>query len=208
MKYVLALLLFVSINCHAASILIVGDSESLGYMPYVQQSMAVDHNEGCDLDRDRTTPELGNAGNSKRMSECIGMWLAQGSYTVVHFNAGMHDVYVHACKKGGIAHEIELSDYLMNLQTTLDAIRTYGAIPIFATTTPLDGRVYCHSNDDIKAYNEAAVAMMKSQGVAIDDLNGYIYDVRKQYLPTYDIHFTPAGFQFLSIQVVSFLSSY
>ena len=201
MKYLILALVFIPICSHADKILIVGDSISLGYTPYVQEKIhGVQHNGTCPYFADNTAPVTGtNGGSSKREAACIRHWLRQGHFSIVHFNAGMHDVHVANCANGGNQHQVELSDYLRNLQTILDAIRKYGATPIFATTTPVHGTVNCHSNSDIIRYNAAAISMMQSQGVQIDDLYSHIVSVQDKY--HHGIHFDKSGYQILANKV-------
>ena len=191
-------------SANSPHVIIIGDSISLGYTPYVQMQVPnVDHNGECGLLTDATAAH-DNAGSSAREAACIGKWLAGQHYDIVHFNAGMHDVFVAGCAQGNTAHEVELSDYLMNLQTVIDAIRAHGAIPVFATTTPVEGAVACHSDSDIQAYNMAAVDMMRAEGVRVDDLYAAILPVQAQY--HHGIHFTHAGYQRLAAVVSDFLT--
>lgn len=197
MRWIPALLLLAGCNqTSSPNILIIGDSISLGYTPFVQQEVPnVSHNGACSYFLDKTTGPT-NAGSSKRAAACINIWLSQGNYQIVHFNTGMHDT--RDCGNGPL---VSLSDYLMNLQTILDAIRASGAKPIFATTTPVEYGVYCHSNSVIAEYNQAAIVMMQSQGVQIDDLYSYMLPVQSQYHLLHNIHFTKEGYEFLSDRV-------
>ena len=196
------------------SVLLVGDSitigdgspGNIGYAPYVEaQRPNTHHNADCPYFQDKTTGDTENAGNSTRVAACMSLWLSNGRYSFVHFNAGLHDVYVEHCRQGATAHEVELSDYLENLQVTLDAIRAYGAVPIFATTTPVEGRRNCHSDTDIVEYNAAAVQMMESQGVQVDDLYNAMFHHQDVYHLYHGIHFNDPGYQFLADVVVKIL---
>lgn len=186
------------------SALIVGDSVSLGYTPHVQvEGATVEHNGQCDSEPydyvEGVDPH--NGEGSSHQAACIKTWLAQGSYSIVHFNAGLWDV--SNCKW----HlNSDLSDYLSNLQQILDAIRAAGAVPIFATTTPApDGT--CVDPADVVRYNAAAVAMMRSQGVQIDDLYNYVKPVESTYQAPDNVHFTDAGYEYLAKQVSAAIAS-
>lgn len=205
MRWVFISIIFLA-GCNsfsAGQILVVGDSISLGYTPYLQNKIAVDHNEGCDSYRDSTTTELGNAGNSKREAACIQMWISQETYSVVYFNAGMHDVHVKGCDQGLTEHQVELSDYLDNLQSIIDAIRSAGATPVFITTTPVEGNVFCHSNSDIIEYNANAIALMHSQGIEVLDLYSFVFPHQNVLHGDNGIHFTQFGYRMMA----DFLSS-
>jgi lysophospholipase L1-like esterase len=183
------------------SYFLVGDSISLGYLPYVQDLLPrTSHNGTCPYFQDDETGDTNNGGSSRRDAACIALWLNGTNHTVVHFNAGLHDV--HDCFG---RHQVELSDYLENLQTVLDAIRANGAIPVFATTTPVEGDIYCHSDSDIRTYNAAAVSLMHGQGVLIDDLYDYMLPEQDKYHLPGNIHFTQEGNAYLGMEVAACL---
>lgn len=197
-----ALLLLAGCNSSQSQTLIVGDSISLGYTPYVETRDAdVAHNGACPYYIDADTGPT-NAGNSKRAASCMDIWLSQGNYRIVHFNTGLHDV-----RDCGNGPAVALSDYLMNLQSIIDAIRAHGAVPIFATTTPVEHAMACHSDLTIQEYNAAAVEMMHSQGIQVDDLYAYMAPYQTQYHGDEGIHFTQQGYEFLAARVISALSA-
>ena len=179
----------------------VGDGQpgNYGYTPYVQYLVDNVHHSGrCPYHQDATTGDTDNSGSSARVAACIRLWLHGYHHAIIHFNAGLHDIYVPGCEYGRIQHEVELSDYLRNLQEVVDAIRETDNIPVFATTTPIEGEVYCHSNRDVVEYNRNAKELMESQGVAVDDLYAVMYPHQDQYHLPYNIHFTDAGYKFLA----------
>lgn len=186
------------------SVLIVGDSISLGYAPHVQvEGATVEHNGQCDTKPydDAAGMDSHNAEGSSHQAACIKTWLSQGNYSIVHFNAGLWDVSNCAWHLNS-----DLSDYLNNLQQILDAIRADGAVPIFATTTPApDGA--CVDPADVLRYNAAAVAMMHSQGVQIDDLYSYVKPVESTYQLPENVHFSDAGYEYLAKQVSASIAS-
>lgn len=206
MKYLLMLAVFlVGCNQSGPSILIVGDSISLGYTPYVQAMVPnVKHNGQCfKAPFVHTAEQDNNAEWSAHGAACMDTWLSQGNYDIVHFNAGMWDLL--GCHNSqGIT---PLSDYLRNLQEELDAIRAHGAKPIFATTTPvLPGNRQCVDPEMVKTYNAAAKEMMESQGVEVDDLYAYMLPYQVQYHKHLNIHFTDLGYEFIAKQVASVIA--
>jgi lysophospholipase L1-like esterase len=211
MRYLILLCLLCG-NANAANILIIADSigngsghiGNLGYIPYVREKIDnVLYPAPCNFLTDNTATGV-NSGNSARLVACLPMWLAAvPPGTIVHFNAGMHDIHIAGCLTGGTSHQIEPSDYLMNLQTALNIIWAVGDIPIFATTTPVENRIHCHSNDDIIVYNHQAKLLMDSEGVPIDDLYSLMRPIQDQYHIPNDIHFTNAGYDVMSAQIVA-----
>lgn len=196
-----------AVPAHAERLrMIVGDSVSLGYMAALQQmDPSAIHIGDCYIDMG-TLLRADNAGNSARMDACMDTWLAGlPPQTEIHFNAGLHDLHIPGCGRGLTAHEVEISDYLMHLQNILDKIRSHRLIPIFATTTPVEGETDCHRNKDVIAYNSAAVGLMTSQGVEVDDLYFFMAPNITKYHGV-GVHFTKAGYAYLAVFVEASLN--
>lgn len=193
-----ALALLVLTACQGGpKVLIIGDSISLGYTPFVSVPYAdVTHNGPCFTQPYQHYSDDTNAEGSEHQANCIKQWLTGGPYNVVHFNAGIWDV--DTCTP---LLNRSLSDYLMDLQRELDAIRQSGAVPVFATTTPVSPTSGCVDNAKVVEYNAAAVAMMQSQGVQIDDLYSTILPYNLTYHVPSGIHWTDAGYQIMAQQV-------
>lgn len=201
MKRIAAILILMALagcqGSNAPRVLIIGDSISLGYTPFVMTPYAnVEHNGPCFIQPYQHYRDDTNAEGSEHQANCIKQWLANGPYAVVHFNAGIWDV--DTCTP---LLNRSLSDYLMDLQKELDAIRESGATPIFATTTPIAPNGICVENSKVIEYNAAAIEMMQSQGVQIDDL----YSTTLPYNDTDHvpggIHWTDAAYQIMAQQV-------
>lgn len=206
MKYLTVLLMLLAGNCQASTFLLAGDSIHIGYFPYVT-TPGTEINIACPYLTDKTA-DGNNTGNSARLAACITLMLSVKHYDYVFFNAGMHDVHVKGCLNGETDKQVPLSDYLMNLQTIIDAIRAAGSIPLFATTTPVQGTVHCHTNQTIINYNAAAVAMMKSQGIDVDDLFTEVFPIQGYLHGSMGIHFESQGYHFLGDEVSKFLNKY
>ena len=183
-------------------IMVEGDSISLGYTPYLVEELQgraiVVHNprpEGV-----LPAPPLPtNGADSGTQAKNIDGWLKLTHPDIVHFNAGLWDVsFCHVHK-----YQNDLPTYLANLKTIVLAIRAYGAKPIFATITPVLPQDDCWHESDIEEYNAAAVKLMHSLNVQVDDLWGATYPVQAQYHPAPEEgHFTEAGSRFLAEQIV------
>ena len=90
------LALFCSLLCIAATVqkvknvLIIGDSISIGYTPYIvkalQPDVYVEHNEG-------------NGGSTVRGIQKVEQWIGGKQWDVILFNFGLHDlVYVDSTR--------------------------------------------------------------------------------------------------------------
>ena len=102
---------------------------------------------------------------------------AGGKVDLVHFNNGYWDMTTHL--NGDLMHPIP--EYLHFLKRIIDLSRFAGAKVIFATTTPLveaveaddntgTGVKISGKNETVIEYNNAAKALMKTEGVTVNDL--------------------------------------
>jgi lysophospholipase L1-like esterase len=70
---------------------------------------------------------------------------------------------------------------------------------IFATTTPVHADQFATAavngrrNEDIVAYNQAAVDALSAEGVEINDLHGPVAKDVMQYIAADKVHLSPAG---------------
>lgn len=192
-------------------LLILGDSISIGYTPYVQKllpemtvlrPMRGEKPENCS----GTTAGIAN----------IDRWLQieGGKWDVIHFNWGLHDLkHVIPGDPKGAASE-KASDppqatvevYEKNLREIVGKLKATGAKLIFATTTPVpDGamKVY-RTNADVIKYNEAALKVMKENDILVNDLYTFSKPQLKdiQIQPA-NVHFTPKGSEALGKQVIA-----
>ena len=183
-------------------VLLIGDSISIGYTIPVQkllQGVANVHR----------APE--NCGPANRGLKKLDKWLGGSRWNVIHFNFGLHDLkYVD--EKGNYVppdrgkQVAPLADYERQLQEITKCLKATGARVIFATTTPIPegakGRV---QGDEIK-YNRAAVAIMQSENVPVDDLHAWISQEIQKGQPgavqqKANVHFTNSGSDKLAEQV-------
>ena len=186
-------------NASLPKVLIIGDSISLGYTPFVIEGMAnkaiVTHHEG-------------NAGPTMRGIENIESWLGDGDWDVIQFNWGLWDMY------GWRYYDIDRSPgkYESRLEVLVTRLEQSGASLIWATTTPVcpDGEMKEKVKIDLeteKAYLETASRIMKSHGIEINDLHGFMESKRERYaIADDDVHYTEAGYRALAKQVSKSIS--
>ena len=190
MKLILALL-FAAALWADPRILIVGDSISIGYTPFVNQMLegkaSVEHNAG-------------NGGPTSNGVAHIEEWLKDGNWDVIHFNFGLHDLKIMENGK----HQVSLEDYEKNLALIVAAMKKTRAKLVFATTTPVpEGKQNpVRITADVPRFNAAALRVMERNIVAVDDL----YDVALKRITEIqrpnNVHFTDPGYEELAKPVV------
>ena len=119
----------------------------------------------------------------------LDYYLAHGSFDVIHFNWGLHDL-----KRGGIP----VDDYIRNLTTAVERMQETGAILIFATTTPVPPvNKERREPAKVQAFNAAAIEALSAKGVFINDLYAVIEpQLATTQLPN-NVHFTREGYGIL-----------
>ncbi|ALJ06815.1 hypothetical protein APS56_09790 [Pseudalgibacter alginicilyticus] len=211
-KIVRILLLFVVVITAIAfskkkqKVLIVGDSISIGYTPFVKESLKevaeVVHNPG-------------NAKHTGNGLKHIEDWIGDEQWDIIHFNWGLWDLcYRHPDSKvqgqrdkanGTITFSIE--DYERNLRAIVKKIKQKSnAKLIFVTTSYVPTEEAGRYVEDAIKYNKVARKVMQENGVEIND----IYKVSKKIHQEYgkgndDVHYTPKGYEELGKPIAKFL---
>ena len=183
---------------HGPRVLIIGDSISMGYTPFVKEMMKgkayIEHpKDNCQA----TVVGL----------EKLDKWLGSEKWEVIHFNFGLHDLKYIKDTKGTIdgtasgRQWVPVDQYEKNLEQIVSRLEKTGAKLIWANTTPVPagstGRV---QGDEIK-YNEAAARVMTAHHIPTDDLHAIVVAHPDLQLPK-NVHFTKAGYQALAESVV------
>lgn len=181
-------------------VLIIGDSISIGYTIPTRELL----NGVANVHR---IPVNGSSTDVGLKS--LDAWLATGGagkkWEVIHFNWGLHDLkHWKDGKLDAAGPQVNAIDaYEKNLREIVARLKKTGAKLIFATTTPVPagsaGRV---AGDEMK-YNEAAVRVMKAEGVAIDDLHAFAMPKLTEIQRPQNVHFTDAGSKALAGQVAA-----
>jgi len=182
-------------------VLIIGDSISLGYTPFVREYLRgkaeVMHNPG-------------NAQSTWKGLEELEEWLADGTFAVIHFNWGLWDlcyrhpestVYGNRDKVRGTL-TTTLDQYGLNLEQLVIRLKKTGARLIWANSTPVPEGEAGRFRDDPPRYNRVAGIIMRRHGVAINDLYTFLLPHRDRlYVAPGDVHFTEAGYRLLGQKV-------
>lgn len=184
------------------NVLIIGDSISLGYTPFVKEALK---------DRARVFHNKGNAQHTGTGLEKLDEWLGDTRWDIIHFNWGLWDLcYRHPDSKevgnrdkinGTLTYTTEA--YGANLEKLVLRLKKTGARLVFATTTHVpENEVGRFVKSDI-AYNKVALAIMKKHGVSVNRLNRLSKKIHKKHAAgPGDVHYTKEGYRLLARAVI------
>jgi lysophospholipase L1-like esterase len=184
-------------------VLIIGDSISIGYTPFVKRQLK---------DEAAVSRNPGNAAHTGTGLEKIDAWLGDTRWDLIHFNWGLHDLCYRSpdAKRQGGRDKVNgtltttLEQYEKNLDQLVTRLAKTGATLVWASTTLVpEGEAGRIAGDD-KKYNEVAARVMKKHGVATDDLHALSATFAADlFVKPGDVHYKPAGYQKLGTQVAS-----
>ena len=188
--------------------LIIGDSISMGYTPVLQGMLFGKATI--------TRPPNQNGGwinceGTKRGVAMIDEWLKLGTFDVIHFNFGLHDMkHVHpetGRNSNDPSHpqQSNLAEYEHNLRDIVRKLRSTGTKLIFATTTPYPDKPGgpLRRADQPAKYNAVASKIMEENDVAINDLHGFVLPRMDELLLPNNVHFRPTANLELAQQVAN-----
>jgi len=175
-------------------VLIIGNSISIGYTPFVCQALEGEINV-------HRIPE--NGSHTFTGLEKLEEWLGDKPWDVIHFNWGLHDLkYLKNGKYDITGTQVStLEQYEENLTALVRHLKTTDAKLIWASTTPVPDSSKGRIKGEEIYYNKIAEKIMKQQGVTINDLHAWIKPRLVQYQQPHNVHFTPEGYQFLGNRV-------
>jgi lysophospholipase L1-like esterase len=193
----------------APRVLLLGDSISIGYHPYVRRAL---EREMVVVRPIRAPGQAENCAGTTYGVANLDRWLTSygGRWDVIHFNWGLHDLK-HVDPQTGRSSvspddppQADLATYQRQLRQIVARLRQTGARLIFATTTPVpDAPVKpWRRNADVIRYNAAALEIMRENGIAVDDLYALARPHLAEWQRPANVHFTPAGSAALAQQVV------
>ncbi len=182
-------------------VLIIGDSISIGYTPFVSElltnKMIVVHAPG-------------NNASTVTGLDKLDAWLGSNKWDVIHFNWGLHDMkYIDGQTKLVPVEKgkqwVPVAQYETNLRTLVQRLKKTGARLIWCATTPVpDGAVGRVPGNEV-AYNAAALRVMQAEGVAVNDLCAFVGTPGHRIAiggKLKDVHYTAAGSKALAEEVV------
>ena len=188
-------------------VLIIGDSISIGYTPYVIENLKV----VAEVRRHK-----GNAGPTIRGVARIEEWIGDGNWDLIHFNWGLWDMY------GWEYHKEDRSPkaYRQRLESLVRRLKKTGAKLVWATTTPA-----CPANETTmerrfkqkvrisseleRKYLEAALTVMNKHGVKVNDLHAFMKPLWPKYaIADNNVHFSKLGSRKLGEKVAKAINSF
>jgi len=193
------------VDSHLPSVLIIGDSISISYTLPVRQRL-----EGIA----NVIRPVANCESTLTILEKLDQWLGQTRWAVIHFNAGLHDLEHVQSENIAPGRQImvpveegprwvSLESYRLNLEKIVARLKKTGAKLVFATTTPVPAGAKSRVPEDVARYNEAALAVMREEGIQIDDLYSATVESANRFQKPLDVHFFQEGSDILADSVAA-----
>ncbi|SHE76611.1 acyl-CoA thioesterase-1 [Mariniphaga anaerophila] len=192
-------------NNELPNILLLGDSISIGYTPFVRELLNGKANVFRPM-KDNGKPE--NCQGTTSGVKNIDRWLGQKKWDIIHFNFGLHDIK-HVDPATGKnsqnpkhPQQADPGQYKKNLEIIVEKLKTTGAKLIFATTTPYPDVVNGSRKPGMpKKYNKVAVKIMNKNGIAINNLYAFMIPRMNDLQLPNNVHFTEEGSRALAQKV-------
>lgn len=209
-KYLSLLILILVLGSFSSpqkKILIIGDSISLGYTPFVKEALKgkaiVKHNPG-------------NAQHSGTGLLKLDEWIGDEDWDIIQFNWGLWDLcYRHPDAKiygnrdkinGTVTFSPE--EYAANLNKLVLQLKKTDAKLIFITTSYVPEGEAGRIKGDEKSYNKVALKVMKENGILVNDIYKTSKQIHKKYKSADgDVHYTEEGYKLLSEKIVETLET-
>ena len=188
-------------------VLIIGDSISIGYTPFVSEQLK---------GRANVIHAPGNNAATVTGLKRLDAWLGAKKWDVIHFNWGLHDMkYIDpataetdmaklvAVDKG--RQWVPAEPYEANLLKLVQRLKQTGAALVWCSTTPVPDGAAGRVPGDVAPYNAAARRVMQAEGVPVNDLNAFVGTPEQRLAmggKPRDVHYTDAGSQALAGEVV------
>jgi lysophospholipase L1-like esterase len=189
-------------------ILIIGDSISIGYTPFVKKYFT---------DKAIVMHNPGNADHTGKGLQKIREYLGNEDWDIIQFNWGLHDLcYRHPeSKSAGNRDKVHgritfsVDEYKANLDSLVRIMKEISdARLIFVTTTYVPECEPGRFAKDPIIYNKAAKEVMKKHSVLINDIYKKSISIHKKYgIGNDDVHYTDKGNENLSKLIIDFLEN-
>ena len=162
-------------------VLLIGDSVSRGYTQATRKAL-----EG----KANVHRAPANCGPTAAGVQKLDIWLGEGQWDVIHFNFGIHD------------RATPLPDYQSRLESIIERLKKRARHVVWATTTPIpDDPAKKQVATSIVERNAAAAELAKKHQLPVDDLFTAITPHLAELQNPNDVHFNPAGYEFLGLRV-------
>ncbi len=189
------------------NVLILGDSISIGYYPFVKEALKGRVN----LSRPMLAKGgFQNCAGTTNGVEKISEWIGEKQWDLIHFNFGLHDIkHVNPLngknsKSFDDPHQAAPEQYEKNLHFIIKKLKKTKAVLIFATTTPYPNTTLRPARKPgmPKIYNSLAQRLMKKKKIFINDLHAFVKPSIKELQRPNNVHFTEFGSRELAKEVV------
>ena len=183
-------------------VLIIGDSISIGYFPFVKDALK---------DKADIYHNAGNAQSTTNGLNKLKSWLKDEQWDVIQFNWGLWDLaYRSPAPKGpGVLDKtngklsVTPEQYKKNLEALISVLKETGAKLIFVNTTYVPVNEPGRNYSDVKIYNLIAEELAKKHGITINDLYSPSVKIHNALgLGENDVHYTKNGYKELSKYII------
>ena len=185
----------------AKNVLIIGDSISIGYTPFIQKALSpginVAHNPG-------------NGGSTTRGVDSLEVWLSNKEWDMVLFNFGLHDLmHRDEQNKADVNGKVSvtLEQYRSNLETIVSKLKKTKALLAFITTTVVPENSAGRKVVDPAKYNRIALEVMKKHGIQVIDLYAASQTIHPHNSKPGNVHYTEAGYEQLAAPLTKAIQS-
>ncbi len=192
------------------NVLILGDSISIGYTPFVKKYLSGMANV--------YRPMFENGKNENCQGTTYGIqnidrWIGIKKWDIIHFNFGLHDLKHIDPVTGKNSsnpedpYQADRKQYKKNLSEIVKKLKNTDAILIFATTTPYPDNLKGSMRDPglSKKYNKVALKVMKKNKLLINDLYGFVLPKMEELQISQNVHFTETGSEAIGNEVAQFI---
>ncbi|MGK0239047.1 MAG: lysophospholipase L1-like esterase [Candidatus Pelagisphaera sp.] len=188
-------------------VLIIGDSISIGYLPFVQEMMKGEALVTRPFDANGEPENCQGTTNGKLY---IDKWIGKERWDIIHFNFGLHDIKHVKADTGKNSNDpndpqqADVVQYEKNLAGIVSTLKATKAKLVFATTTPYPDTVSkpLRTPGMPEKYNKAALAIMKRKGISVNDLYDFVASQMVALQRPDNVHFTETGYEALADEVV------
>lgn len=186
------------------TVLIIGDSISLGYTPHVQEILVGKADVRHNKEPDGEGPS--NAGCTGRGLERIEGWIGGDTWDIIHFNWGLWDIcYRNERGKRDLNGKlsVQMPEYVRRLDKLVATMKKIApdATLVWAPTTYVQGGWGRIKGDEVK-YNAAAAEVMKKHGVRINDIHALTAKFPPELFKSKgNVHFSTEGYRKIAEQV-------
>lgn len=191
-------------------VLLLGDSISIGYTPFVQKQLEGVATVVRPLHKNGSNENCQGTTNGVKH---IDRWLKGENWDVIHFNFGLHDLKKvdpitgkNSTKKED-PNQADIKQYKKNLKRIVKKLKETRATLVFATTTPYPD----HPSGPLREtglpelYNEVALKIMRKNDILVNDLHSFVVPKMEELMIPNNVHFTKKGSRTLATEVATII---